>query len=101
MHALIYAPLQTLFLYTPIHTLSDNSLVHTQTTLNTHTHIKAGWSYPLDVWAIACLAMELRTGDHVFELVHDDIHLRMMMNLLGPIPQVDLFRQTDGETELV
>ena len=75
--------------------------MHTQTTLNTTTHIKAGWSYPLDVWAIACLAMELRTGDHVFELVHDDIHLRMMINLLGPIPQVDLFRQTDGQTELV
>jgi len=49
--------------------------------------LQAGWSYPLDVWAIACLIIELCIGQHVFELAHDDVHLAMMERLLGPIPQ--------------
>ena len=49
--------------------------------------LQAGWSFPLDVWAIACLIIELCIGQHVFELAHDDVHLAMMERLLGPLPQ--------------
>ena len=49
--------------------------------------LQAGWSHPLDVWAIACLIIELCTGTHVFELAHDDVHLAMMQRLLGPLPK--------------
>lgn len=54
--------------------------------------LQAGWSFPLDVWAIACLVVELVTGKHLFELAHDDVHLHMMERALGPIP-ADLLRK--------
>mmetsp|Transcript_34653 Transcript_34653/g.80997 ORF Transcript_34653/g.80997 Transcript_34653/m.80997 type:complete len:708 (-) Transcript_34653:130-2253(-) len=54
--------------------------------------LQAGWSFPLDVWAIACLMVELVTGSHLFELAHDDVHLHMMERCLGPIP-ADLLRK--------
>ena len=48
------------------------SLTHAHTQ---HTITQAGWSYPLDVWAIGCLICELCIGTHVFELAHDDVHI--------------------------
>eukprot|EP00286_Rhodomonas_abbreviata_P001968 CAMPEP_0181291424 /NCGR_PEP_ID=MMETSP1101-20121128/1959_1 /TAXON_ID=46948 /ORGANISM="Rhodomonas abbreviata, Strain Caron Lab Isolate" /LENGTH=897 /DNA_ID=CAMNT_0023395813 /DNA_START=244 /DNA_END=2938 /DNA_ORIENTATION=+ len=54
--------------------------------------LQAGWSYPLDVWAIGCLVVELYTGQHLFELAHDDVHLHMMERLLGPV-HPDLLRK--------
>ena len=48
------------------------SLTHAHTQ---HTITQAGWSYPLDVWAIGCLICELCIGKHVFELAHDDVHI--------------------------
>jgi len=54
--------------------------------------LQAGWSYPLDVWAIGCLICEIYTGKYLFELAHDDVHLWMMDRLLGPCPQ-ELLKQ--------
>eukprot|EP00293_Proteomonas_sulcata_P011445 CAMPEP_0184298880 /NCGR_PEP_ID=MMETSP1049-20130417/9600_1 /TAXON_ID=77928 /ORGANISM="Proteomonas sulcata, Strain CCMP704" /LENGTH=279 /DNA_ID=CAMNT_0026609147 /DNA_START=90 /DNA_END=929 /DNA_ORIENTATION=+ len=54
--------------------------------------LQAGWSFPLDVWAVACLIVELCTGSYLFELAYDDVHLQMMERLLGPIP-ADLLRK--------
>jgi serine/threonine protein kinase len=54
--------------------------------------LQAGWSHPLDVWAVACLIVELCTGTYLFELAYDDVHLQMMERLLGPIP-ADLLRR--------
>lgn len=50
--------------------------------------LQAGWTYPLDVWAVGCVLAELATGSKVFELAHDDVHLAMIERLVGPIPQV-------------
>eukprot|EP00960_Hanusia_phi_P074133 768161-Hanusia_phi.AAC.4 len=49
--------------------------------------LQAGWSYPLDVWAIACLICEIYTGQYLFELAHDDVHMWMMDKVVGPCPQ--------------
>jgi len=54
--------------------------------------LQAGWSFPLDVWALGCLCVELYSGQHLFELAHDDVHLYMMERLLGPIP-ADMLRK--------
>ena len=59
--------------------------------------LQAGWSHPLDVWAIACLIIELCTGKRAFELAHDDVHLAMMERLLGPIPS-SLLHHLSGST---
>jgi hypothetical protein len=40
--------------------------------------LQAGWSFPVDVWAVGCIVVELVTGQQLFELAHDDVHLAMM-----------------------
>lgn len=45
-----------------------------------------GWSYPADVWSLACILIELYTGEALFQ-THDDVeHMAMMERVLGKIP---------------
>ncbi len=44
------------------------------------------WSYPSDIWGLACILLELYTGD-VFFPVHDNYqHLAMIDLVGGPFP---------------
>lgn len=43
------------------------------------------WSYPVDVWSLGCIILELMYGRMVFN-THDSIdHLSQMMNMIGPM----------------
>jgi dual-specificity kinase len=45
-----------------------------------------GWSYPLDIWSIGCILIELYTGEPLFQTHHNQEHLDMMQHILGPFP---------------
>jgi len=48
--------------------------------------LELDWSYPSDVWSLACVIYELYTGRTLFE-THDDLeHFAIMERLLGPVP---------------
>ena len=50
--------------------------------------LQAGWSFPLDLWGVACIFAELYTGRQLFPLVHDDVHLVLIQKLMSaPLPQ--------------
>lgn len=55
--------------------------------------IKAGYSFPVDLWSFACIAFELATGDMLFTpksgqgFSDDEDHLALMMELLGKFPR--------------
>jgi len=47
-----------------------------------------GWSFGVDLWSVGCIMMELYTGHRLFNIGNgtDVDHLRLMEQLLGPIP---------------
>ncbi|KAJ1403844.1 Serine/threonine-protein kinase, active site [Sesbania bispinosa] len=55
--------------------------------------LKAGYSFPVDMWSFACIAFELATGDMLFTpkggqgYSEDEDHLALMMELLGKMPR--------------
>lgn len=46
-----------------------------------------GWSYPCDIWSIACILIQLYTGDALFQTHENREHLAMMEKVLGPFPE--------------
>eukprot|EP00026_Physarum_polycephalum_P010047 Phypoly_transcript_10195.p1 GENE.Phypoly_transcript_10195~~Phypoly_transcript_10195.p1 ORF type:complete len:156 (+),score=27.90 Phypoly_transcript_10195:740-1207(+) len=46
-----------------------------------------GWSYPCDMWSIACILLQLYTGDAVFQTRENREHLAMMEKVLGKFPE--------------
>ncbi|CAN6447473.1 unnamed protein product [Victoria cruziana] len=46
-----------------------------------------GWSYPCDIWSVACILVELCSGEALFQTHENLEHLAMMERVLGPIPQ--------------
>ena len=55
--------------------------------------LKCGWSYPCDMWSVACVLCELYAGELIFP-AHDDLgHLMMMERLLGRVPE-NIIRQS-------
>ncbi|XP_053925937.1 dual specificity protein kinase CLK1-like [Cuculus canorus] len=49
--------------------------------------LELGWSHPCDVWSIGCTLLEYYLGLLVFETNDDKVHLAMMEQLLGPLPE--------------
>ncbi|KAG4973527.1 hypothetical protein AAZX31_11G085000 [Glycine max] len=55
--------------------------------------LKAGYSFSVDMWSLACIAFELATGDMLFTpkggqgFSEDEDHLALMMELLGKMPR--------------
>lgn len=48
---------------------------------------QAGWSYPVDVWSIACILYELFTGNVLLDTDEDDLeHCAIMEKVLGSFP---------------
>jgi len=45
-----------------------------------------GWSYPCDIWSIACILIQLYTGDALFQTHENREHLAMMEKVLGRFP---------------
>eukprot|EP01090_Pellita_catalonica_P000227 TRINITY_DN10158_c0_g1_i1.p1 TRINITY_DN10158_c0_g1~~TRINITY_DN10158_c0_g1_i1.p1 ORF type:complete len:317 (+),score=28.86 TRINITY_DN10158_c0_g1_i1:535-1485(+) len=49
-----------------------------------------GWSYPCDIWSIACILVELVSGEALF-VTHSNVeHLAMMARVLGKLPDTML-----------
>ncbi|OLY85086.1 Serine/threonine-protein kinase AFC1 [Smittium mucronatum] len=48
--------------------------------------LELGWSYPCDIWSMACVIIELLTGQVIFQTHENLEHLAMMESLLGKIP---------------
>lgn len=46
-----------------------------------------GWTYPVDVWSIGCILVELYMGQALFQTHENLEHLAMMQRILGPIPE--------------
>lgn len=46
-----------------------------------------GWTYPVDLWSIGCILVELYTGQALFQTHENLEHLAMMSCVLGPIPE--------------
>jgi len=45
-----------------------------------------GWSYACDMWSIACILLQLYTGDALFQTRENREHLAMMERALGKFP---------------
>lgn len=46
-----------------------------------------GWTYPCDMWSVACILLQLYTGDAVFQTRENREHLAMMEKVLGKFPE--------------
>ncbi|MCO5573674.1 hypothetical protein L7F22_027446 [Adiantum nelumboides] len=56
----------------------------------------SGWSYPCDIWSVACILVELCSGAVLFQ-THENLgHLAMMERVFGPIPSY-LVRRSKGK----
>ena len=44
------------------------------------------WSYPSDMWSVACIMLELYTGDALYMTHSNREHLAMMERVTGPLP---------------
>ena len=54
------------------------------------------WSYPVDIWSIAVIMLELYVLDILFPMGTSLMHLGMMQKLFGPIPYKGYGDQTDS-----
>lgn len=46
-----------------------------------------GWSYPCDIWSIACILIELMIGESLYPIHENFEHMAMMERIMGtPIP---------------
>lgn len=45
------------------------------------------WSYPSDMWSVACIMLELYTGDALYMTHSNREHLAMMERVTGPLPR--------------
>ncbi|KAG7859485.1 hypothetical protein KL939_002385 [Ogataea angusta] len=52
-----------------------------------------GWSYPCDLWSVACILVELVTGDALFKTHENAQHLAMMERTLGEPVDLKLVRK--------
>ncbi|KAK2591376.1 dual specificity protein kinase kns1, partial [Conoideocrella luteorostrata] len=58
-----------------------------------------GWSYPCDIWSIACILVELFTGDLLFGTHDNREHLAMMEVVCGCKVDYSLIRQANGRSK--
>ncbi|MCO5572222.1 hypothetical protein L7F22_025974 [Adiantum nelumboides] len=56
----------------------------------------SGWSYPCDIWSVACILVELCSGEVLFQTHENLEHLAMMERVFGPIPSY-LVRRSKGK----
>ncbi|KAH7314601.1 hypothetical protein KP509_21G010400 [Ceratopteris richardii] len=56
----------------------------------------SGWSYPCDIWSVACILVELCSGKVLFQTHENLEHLAMMERVFGPIPSY-LVRRLKGK----
>ena len=55
--------------------------------------LEAPYDIEIDIWATACLAFELATGNYLFKpdssgrVLKEEMHLALMTKVLGPVPQ--------------
>eukprot|EP00741_Cyanophora_paradoxa_P021619 tig00000241_g20868.t1 len=64
---------------------------HTSTVCTRHYRapeviLGLGWSYPCDIWSVGCIAIELYTGDALYQTHENLEHLAMMERVSGRIP---------------
>lgn len=58
--------------------------------------VEYSYGTPVDIWSLACITFELITGEYLFEpkaddkgrYTRDEDHLALMIELLGPAPEV-------------
>lgn len=80
----------------PKRSVDSDSSVQTRHYRAPEVILKHGYSYPADIWSVACLLYELATGRVLFDPVSDpeaevpfkksEDHLAQMITLIGPIP---------------
>ncbi|KAI5079198.1 hypothetical protein GOP47_0006869 [Adiantum capillus-veneris] len=56
----------------------------------------SGWSFPCDIWSVACIIVELCSGEVLFQTHENLEHLAMMERVFGPIPSY-LVRRSKGK----
>lgn len=49
-------------------------------------YIELGWDSSSDMWSLACILVELYTGELIFPTHKDSEHLAMMRKMFGTIP---------------
>lgn len=54
------------------------------------------WSYPVDMWSIGCILVELYTGRSLFQTSDEAEHLAMIERVIGPIPR-DMVARASAE----
>ena len=55
------------------------------------------WSYPVDMWSIGCILVELYTGRALFQTSDDAEHLAMIELVNGPMPRRFVERAGHGQ----
>ncbi|GMM30460.1 serine/threonine protein kinase [Martiniozyma asiatica (nom. inval.)] len=52
-----------------------------------------GWSFPCDIWSIACILVELLTGEALYRTHENEQHLAMMEHVVNEPVDIKLIRQ--------
>jgi dual-specificity kinase len=77
-----------------------NERHHTTTVSTRHYRapevlLRAGWSYPCDLWSVGTILIELFTGDALFQTHDEDEHLHMIERALKQPFPVDMVRDAE------
>jgi len=73
-----------------------SSIVNTRQYRAPEVILGLGWSYPSDIWSVACILMELFGGDLLFNTHANREHLALMQRIVGPIPKWMAFKSNSS-----
>lgn len=65
----------------------DSSTINTRQYRGPEVLLGCGWNELSDQWSIACILMELYSGNQLFETHEEMEHLALMERIIGTIPQ--------------